>query len=331
MRAPGRRRPGEGAGRSMRMARRTLIGAGLGLGLSRPWSAAAALREAWHDRARGRDIPVLLRLPAAEGPRPAMLLSHGLGGSREGLRYLGEALAASGWVVLHLQHPGSDEAVWRGEAGRAGLAAAALDAQQALARLQDGIFAVGELLRRAEARGGALGGRVDAARIVIGGHSYGAWTVQHLLGQRLPGGDRGLALPDRRIAAGIALSPIVPRGLPPRLAFARVATPMLHVTGTADHGFIEGATPADREVPFRAIEGVAQALLVLDGAGHAAFADQAAAGPRWADPTFHGRTAAVALLFLRAVLDGDGAAHAALLAGAPDVLAEGDRLETKGM
>ena len=119
-----------------------------------------------------------------------------------------------------------------------------------------------------------------------------------LLGQRLPGGDRGLRLPDPRLKAGVALSPVPPRGLPPRLAFARVATPMLHVTGTADRGYIEGATPQDRLIPFQAISGPPQALAVLAGANHAAFADERAAGAYWSDSTFHLRTAGLAVAFL---------------------------------
>lgn len=296
-----------------------------------PAAAPAPRREVWHDAARSRDIPVLIRLPEREGPRPVVLLSHGLGGSREGLAYLGRGLAEAGYVAIHLQHPGSDEAVWReAGAGRTtALAAAALNVGNAEARLLDGIFAVDEVLRRATLRGDALAGHVDPARLAMAGHSYGAWTVQHLLGQRIPGGDRGLSLPERRLAAGIALSPSPPRGLPPRLAMARVTAPILHVTGTADHGYVEGVTAEDRTIPYRATEAAPAALAVLSGATHAAFADEAAAGPRWSDPTYHARTVLLAVLFLRMVLARDDAARASLLAGAPEALAPGDRLEMK--
>jgi dienelactone hydrolase len=294
-------------------------------------AAAEPLRQTWRDAARGRDIPILLRPAEAAGARPLVLLSHGLGGSREGLGYLGRAFAAAGFHALHLQHPGSDEALWRGPGGVTALGAAAFDPANAVARLLDSIFAVEEVLRRAAARGDPLSGRVDAARLAVAGHSFGAWTVQHLLGQRIPGGDRGLPVPERRLAAGIALSPSPPRGLPPPVAFARMTAPILHVTGTLDSGFVEGATPADREIPFRATRGAPAALAVLDGANHAAFADEAAAGPRWADPTHHARTGALCVLFLRAVLEGDPEARAALLAGAPELLRPSDRLETRGL
>jgi predicted dienelactone hydrolase len=312
------------------MRRRTLLALP---GLA-PFAAAAegpSLIDTWTDPARGgRSLPVRIRLPEGGGPAPAVVISHGLGGSRDGLGYLGRALAAAGFVAVHIQHPGTDIALWQGGGGDFSMAlmAAALDAGQALARLQDGLFALDELARRVAAPG-ALRGRVDLSRLGVAGHSYGAWTVQHLLGQRLPGGERGLALPDPRLKVGIALSPVPPRGLPPRLAFGRVATPMLHVTGTLDSGYIEGATPQDREIPFRAISGPPQALAVLEGANHAAFADEPAAGPRWSNPAYHARSAGLAVLFLRAALFGDAAARTALRAGAPGLLEEGDRLELK--
>ncbi len=310
--------------------RRLLLAAALA-GSARP-AGAAPLRATWRDTARGRDIPVLVRLPDAPGPRGTVLLSHGLGGSREGLGYLGQAFAQAGWIAIHLQHPGTDIAVWQGSAERGmALAAAAFDVGNALARLQDGIFAVEEALRRNALAGDPLAGRVDASRLAVAGHSYGAWTVQHLLGQRVPGGDRGLALPDRRLKAGIALSPVPPRGLPPLLAFGRVAAPMLHVTGTQDRSFVDGTMPEDREIPFRGIAAPGQVLVVFDGASHAAFADEPAAGPRWSDPTCHARSAAVSVLFLRAMLDGDAAARAALRAGAGGLVAPADRIETKGL
>jgi predicted dienelactone hydrolase len=311
------------------MTRRTLLAA-LAAAATLPATAAEPLRQVWRDPVRSRDLPILLRLPAVPGPRPTVIVSPGLGGSRDGLGYLGRALAEAGYVALHLQHPGTDDALWRGTGGGPALAAAALDPANAVARLLDGIFAIEELLRRNTTAGDPLAGRVDPQRIAMAGHSYGAWTVQHLLGQRIPGGDRGLPLPERRLAAGIAMSPSPPRGLPPRLAFARVTTPMLHVTGTLDSGFIEGATPADREIPFRAIEGAPGVLAVLDGATHPAFADEAAAGPRWADPTFHGRTAALSVLFLRTVLEGDAEARVSLVTGAREVLSPADRLEVRG-
>ena len=70
-------------------------------------------RAVWRDAARGRDVPVLVRAPAGDGPAATVLISHGLGGSRDGLGYLGRALAQAGFLAIHLQHPGTDDGLWR--------------------------------------------------------------------------------------------------------------------------------------------------------------------------------------------------------------------------
>ena len=41
-------------------------------------------------------------------PWPVVIFSHGLGGKREGGTVWGEAWAAAGFVVVHMQHIGSD-------------------------------------------------------------------------------------------------------------------------------------------------------------------------------------------------------------------------------
>ncbi len=68
-----------------------------------------------HDAARHRDIPVRVYLPTNTAPAPVILFSHGLGGSRAGSAFLGEHWAAHGYVAVFLQHPGSDDSVWKDE------------------------------------------------------------------------------------------------------------------------------------------------------------------------------------------------------------------------
>jgi predicted dienelactone hydrolase len=63
---------------------------------------------------RSQPLPLALVWPAT-GPLRSrwVLLSHGLGGSREQLLWLAEGLAARGWPVVVTQHPGSDDAAVR--------------------------------------------------------------------------------------------------------------------------------------------------------------------------------------------------------------------------
>ena len=66
-----------------------------------------------HDAARQRDTSVQIRHSARRMRMPIILFSHGLGGSRHGSEYLERWWTARGYVTVFLQHPGSDDAVWR--------------------------------------------------------------------------------------------------------------------------------------------------------------------------------------------------------------------------
>ena len=65
------------------------------------------------DAKRSREIPIRVYLPKEKKPAPVVLFSHGLGGSREGSAFLGDHWAARGYVAVFLQHPGSDDSVWK--------------------------------------------------------------------------------------------------------------------------------------------------------------------------------------------------------------------------
>ena len=65
----------------------------------------------WVDPERQRNVPVRLRWPDENrltGPLPVVIFSHGLGGTREGGSVWGEAWVDAGFVVIHVQHTGSD-------------------------------------------------------------------------------------------------------------------------------------------------------------------------------------------------------------------------------
>ena len=66
-----------------------------------------------HDSARGRDVPLRVYLPSDRAPAPVILFSHGLGGSRAGSAFLGVHWAARGYAAVFVQHPGSDDSVWK--------------------------------------------------------------------------------------------------------------------------------------------------------------------------------------------------------------------------
>jgi hypothetical protein len=80
---------------------------------------ATSLAMSFRDERRDRTIPVRVYLPAATTPAPVIVWSHGLGGSRDNSPYLGTHWSKRGYVCVFLQHPGSDEAVWRDAPPRA--------------------------------------------------------------------------------------------------------------------------------------------------------------------------------------------------------------------
>jgi predicted dienelactone hydrolase len=236
-------------------------------------SKVGTIDEDWVDAARGRTVPVRIDEPKEfSGPRPIVIVSHGLGGSRDGLAYFGRALAADGYVVVHLQHVGSDESVWKGKDAKTAQAAlkAAASPQQFQARIVDVKFAIDELQRRNKQTDWPLHGRLDLSRIAMAGHSFGAITTQAICGQTLPSGKSSA---DPRVKAGIALSPSPPGGGDPHGPFVGIHIPMLFITGTKDDApaFASKVKAADRRSPFDAAVHSNRYLIILDGADHMVF------------------------------------------------------------
>src|SRR5437867_10421359 len=101
------------------------------------------------DAQRDRAVPSKIYYPKnGDGPFPVILFSHGLGGSREGYEYLGRHWASHGYVSVHLQHKGSDSAVWQGTASPLeALRKAVADPSNAVNRPRDVSFALDELAK----------------------------------------------------------------------------------------------------------------------------------------------------------------------------------------
>ena len=229
----------------------------------------------WTDDARRRDLPLRIRLPEGGWRLPVILFSHGLGGSRSGGAEWGEQWASHGFAVIHVQHPGSDEAIWKdGPPGErmAGLKGGA-DLQQFLARVADIKFVVGELGRRRSA-GDPIAARLNLDRLGMSGHSFGAITTLYVGGQRPAVADQlDGELSEPWFTAFLAFSPQA-MGADPVHQFALFTRPALLVTGTLDGPPFPGigASAAQRLVPFEAMAAAGNKfLLVVDRADHMFF------------------------------------------------------------
>jgi predicted dienelactone hydrolase len=260
------------------------------------------------DATRSREIPIRVHFPVAREPAPVVLFSHGLGGSRENAGYLANHWTGRGYVVVVMQHPGSDEAVWR-DAPLA-LRRAALQKAAGLENFQlraKDVPAVLDQLERWNAEEGhPLNRRLDVKRVGMSGHSFGAVTTQAVSGQRFP---LGANLTEARIKAAVAMSPSVPRVGDPARAFGEVKVPWLLLTGTLDDSPIGDTEPADRLKVFPALPAGSKYELVLEKARHSAFSDRLLPGDRGArNPNHHKKILALTTAFWDAYLRDDAGA-----------------------
>lgn len=255
----------------------------------------------WQDEGRQRAVPVRIYWPQrAEGPLPLLVFSHGIGGSRRGYSYIGQHLASQGIASLHVQHVGSDRQLWT--AGNVfalvGRLQQAADASEALARVHDMRFALDRLLS-------LRGERLDAARIAVAGHSYGANTSLLLAGAAVPGYDK-LAEPRFKAAVFISAPPL--HGVEqPEAALAAIRLPSLHISCTEDVIRVPGYYSEARErVQLYEQTGSREKWLALfEGGSHSVFTDRSGTGGAVANPRIKAATKELIATFLRAVFDGE--------------------------
>ena len=283
------------------------------------------------DEKRAREIPLRVYLPKEKSPAPVVLFSHGLGGSRTGSSFLGNHWAARGYVAVFLQHPGSDESVWKGKPPAQMMAALrkAADLENFRLRVDDVRAVLDQLERWNQAGSNPLKGRLDMKRIGMSGHSFGAVTTQAVAGQSF---SLGSSLTDLRIKAAVIMSPSGPRrdGNAAQ-AFGGVKIPWMLLTGTRDTAPIGDADVAARLAVFPALPVGSKYELVLYNAEHSVFTERALPGdtqPR--NPNHHRSILALTTAFWDAYLRDDPNARAWLDGDGPrKVLEKEDRWQRK--
>ena len=283
------------------------------------------------DDKRSREIPIRLYLPKEKTPAPVVLFSHGLGGSREGSAYLGRHWSLRGYAVVFLQHPGSDDSVWKDQPPRERMQAMrqAADLENFLLRVDDVRAVLDQLDHWNRSAGNALSGRLDMKRIGMSGHSFGAVTTQAVSGQRFV---RGAGFTDARIKAAVIMSPSgARRGGDPAQAFGGVKIPWMLLTGTKDTAPIGEVDVANRLTVFPALPPGGKYELVLFNAEHSAFTERQLPGdslPR--NPNHHRSILALTTAFWDAYLRNDANALKWLDGdGARKVLDKDDRWQKK--
>jgi predicted dienelactone hydrolase len=276
-----------------------------------------------HDAARNRDLPIRVYLPTNTTPEPVILFSHGLGGSRIGSVFLGEHWAARGYVAVFLQHPGSDDSVWKDEPAQQRMQAmnraASLDNFRL--RVQDVPAVLNQLEIWNTNKSHALAGRLDLKRVGMSGHSFGAVTTEAVSGETLAAS--GQKYTDPRIRAAIAFSPSAPKRGDAATAFGSVRIPWMLMAGTKDISPIGQVDLKLRLAVYPALHGAPKYEVVLNNAEHSAFTDRPLPGDREPrNPNHHRVMLALSTAFWDAYLRGDAGALAWLNGPGPRLVME---------
>lgn len=276
------------------------------------------------DKKRDRVLPLRVYLPASSKPAPVILFSHGLGGSRDNNPYLGDHWAKRGYVVVFVQHPGSDEQVWKDQPAlqRMGALKGAASLENFLARGGDIPVVIDALTTWNRQSGHQLENRMNLEKIGMSGHSFGANTTQSVAGQAFPGGRSFL---EPRIDAAVMMSPGPPAMGNPATAFAEITIPCLLMTGTRDDSPIGHQSPEDRLKVFPNLTKAPAWQVVFEDADHMAFSESNLRSGGRKDPRYHRAILALSTAFWDSHLKGDRSAKSWLNGkGAKSVLKNKD-------
>lgn len=290
------------------------------------------------DKNSGRVVPFLAYLPDnISTPLPIVLFSHGLGGSRNGSKYLGQHWAQRGYAAIFLQHPGSDSSVWEGKKRRQIKQSAqnAASAENYVLRIKD-VDTVLDYLKNENSKAQSpFYNHLDFEKVGMSGHSFGAVTTQAISGQNVEN-TKGININGRTnpthplIKAAVIFSPSPPKNADDlKKALGNVRIPWFLFTGTEDQAKL-GATKEERLQVYPYLPPGDKYELVLDGAHHNAFTDHILKNGLPRDPAHHPLIMALSTAFWDAYLKDDAAAKSWLQGQeAKSLMAAGDRWQFK--
>lgn len=201
--------------------------------------------------------------PVREGGRyPMVVLSHGLRGSRFDLSWLAEGLATEGFVVVSVDHPGSDaDSYVESEAPKLWVRSHSLSA--VIDNMLQSRFKPYIDKTRIAAAGHSLGG---SSVLVLGGARIDPQRFAHRFPESAPSPTGSLR--DRRVRALIAVAPGTAQVFTDEGAH-RVDVPTLIISGTADW-----MTPEPQNAGFYASSLQHTEWHSIPGAGHYTFGPQ---------------------------------------------------------
>lgn len=225
-----------------------------------------------HDAARNKDVIMRVYYPREEGRYPVIIFSHGAGHSKDAAPRLMRYWSSHGYLCI-LPTQGTKRPVRtvggivrtvrefrrRNELGPDAWADRAAD-----------ISFVANSLPELEARVPGLKGKMDAERMAIAGHSFGAYTAALIGGATLyykSGGTKSYK--DNRMRAVLLLSGAGRDafGLTEK-SWQRMTLPMMVMAGSDDPGIKRAQGPLWRAEPFRFAPPGDKYLVFITGANH---------------------------------------------------------------
>jgi dienelactone hydrolase len=247
-----------------------------------------------HDAARNKDLELSIDYPTQGGPYPVIVFSHGYGAQKNAYVGLSAFWASHGYVVIRPHHadfgilkmpertfedlprqrrrrePAEAKAIeFHADPGELWQTQTAADWTN---RVGDVTFVLNSIPKLIE-QFPEIKDRVDATKIGVGGHSYGAMIAMLAGGAKASAAGNLLSYADPRVKAIEAMSPPGPaadRGLI-RDSFATIAVPALFLTGSRDYGTKEAEDVAWRKQAFEASPAGDKWFLSVSGVAAPAF------------------------------------------------------------
>ena len=225
------------------------------------------------DPERNRRLELTIEYPIEEGSYPVVLFSTGFGIPSRTYVAMTSYWASHGYVVIKIGHPETQPDV-------ADVAAVWKDQTPAdwRNRTRDVSFLI-DSLGTLEERYPELKGKMDSARLGVGGHSYGAFVAMLIAGARTFTGGVATSYADPRVKAVIAMSPQGPselRGLTTE-SWREVRIPIMYITGSSDVGLNESENEPWRRQAFESSPAGDKWWVSIAGAGHLSFTGRMAA------------------------------------------------------
>lgn len=205
-------------------------------------------RDTLVDAARGnRPVKIKVYYPVEHGlaKMPVIFWSHGLGGSVDGASFLSRFLASHGYIIVHIQHPGTDSSLWEGKPGHPWdvIRNTHIPRSASLARFDDVPFVL-KNLEGWMAQHPDIASYADLNTLGMSGHSFGAMTTQVMCGMMFSDESGRLrSYKQPAFKAGILYSPVPISHIAlddPRDIYGSIDRPLFFMTGTDDDSPIEG-------------------------------------------------------------------------------------------